>query len=50
MPPWHIDRSAGVQHFTNDMSLTDAEYAERVAKCGEGVTNGGKPAANAQQQ
>ena len=25
MPPWHIDRSVGVQHFKNDMSLTDRQ-------------------------
>ena len=25
MPPWHIDRTVGVQHFKNDMSLTDAQ-------------------------
>jgi hypothetical protein len=25
MPPWHIDRSVGVQKFKNDMSLTDAQ-------------------------
>src|SRR2546423_12084464 len=23
MPPWHIDRSVGIQKFKNDMSLTD---------------------------
>src|SRR6185312_15997636 len=23
MPPWHIDRTVGVQKFKNDMSLTD---------------------------
>src|SRR5260221_6158102 len=23
MPPWHIDKSVGVQHFKNDMSLSD---------------------------
>src|ERR1700735_5407620 len=23
MPPWHIDRTVGVQQFKNDMSLTD---------------------------
>lgn len=27
MPPWHIDRSVGVQAFKNDRSLTDAEIA-----------------------
>jgi hypothetical protein len=27
MPPWHIDRSVGVQKFKNDMSLTDEQVA-----------------------
>ncbi|MBS1816852.1 MAG: hypothetical protein JSU08_02885 [Acidobacteria bacterium] len=27
MPPWQIDRSVGVQKFTNDRSLTDEQYA-----------------------
>ena len=25
MPPWHIDKTVGIQHFANDRSLTDAE-------------------------
>jgi hypothetical protein len=25
MPPWHIDRTVGIQDFKNDRSLTDAE-------------------------
>jgi hypothetical protein len=25
MPPWHIDRTVGIQEFKNDRSLTDAE-------------------------
>ena len=25
MPPWHIDRTVGVQQFKNDMSLNDAQ-------------------------
>src|SRR5664279_717320 len=25
MPPWHIDRTVGVQHFKNDMSLSDEQ-------------------------
>ncbi len=25
MPPWHIDRTVGIQHFINDRSLTDQE-------------------------
>jgi len=36
--------------WMNVVYLTDAEYAERVAKYGEGVTNGVKPVANTQQQ
>src|SRR5688572_22819195 len=23
MPPWHIDKSVGIQHFQNDRSLSD---------------------------
>ncbi|MEQ1727623.1 MAG: cytochrome c [Vicinamibacterales bacterium] len=36
--------------WMNVVYLSDAEYAERVAKYGEGVTNGVKPAAATQQQ
>jgi hypothetical protein len=25
MPPWHIDRTVGIQHFDNDRSLSDAQ-------------------------
>ena len=25
MPPWHIDRTVGIQHFKNDRSLTDQQ-------------------------
>src|SRR4051812_3999667 len=25
MPPWHIDKSVGVQKFKNDISLTDSQ-------------------------
>ena len=27
MPPWHIDKTVGVQKFKNDMSLTDEQIA-----------------------
>ena len=27
MPPWHIDRTIGIQQFKNDRSLSDAEVA-----------------------
>src|SRR5262245_46653812 len=25
MPPWHIDKTVGIQHFANDRSLTDQQ-------------------------
>ena len=31
MPPWHIDRSVGVQKFKNDMSLSDEQVDTIVA-------------------
>jgi len=30
MPPWHIDRTQGIQEFKNDRSLTDEEVATIV--------------------
>ena len=27
MPPWHIDKTVGIQHFQNDRSLTDDQIA-----------------------
>jgi hypothetical protein len=30
MPPWHIDRTLGIQHYKNDRSLSDAEVATIV--------------------
>src|SRR6202047_1840721 len=35
MPPWHIDRSVGVQKFKNDMSLTD-EQVNTIARWVDG--------------
>ena len=40
MPPWHIDRSVGVTHFKNDMSLTDAQVATVVAWVDGGALEG----------
>jgi hypothetical protein len=31
MPPWHIDKSVGIQQFQNDRSLTDAQI-ETISK------------------
>src|SRR5580658_4951377 len=27
MPPWHLDKTVGIQHFQNDMSLADEQIA-----------------------
>ena len=40
MPPWHIDRSVGVQHFKNDMSLSDDQIATIVAWVDQGAPEG----------
>jgi hypothetical protein len=40
MPPWHIDRSVGVQHFKNDMSLTDEQVATIVRWVESGAPQG----------
>jgi len=35
MPPWHIDKTVGIQEFKNDRSLTDAQIAT-IAKWVDG--------------
>jgi hypothetical protein len=40
MPPWHIDRSVGVQKFKNDMSLTDEQVATIVRWVDGGALRG----------
>jgi len=40
MPPWHIDRSVGVQKFKNDMSLTDEQVATIVNWVDQGAPEG----------
>ena len=42
MPPWHIDRSVGVQKFKNDMSLSD-EQVDTIVKWVEGGAVQGDP-------
>jgi len=27
MPPWHLDKTVGIQHFENDISLSDAQIS-----------------------
>jgi len=40
MPPWFIDKNIGVQHFTNDVSLTDQEIATIVKWVDAGAPQG----------
>jgi len=40
MPPWHIDKTVGVQKFKNDMSLTDEQIATVVAWVDQGALQG----------
>jgi hypothetical protein len=40
MPPWHIDRTVGIQDFKNDRSLTDDEVATIVAWVDNGMPEG----------
>src|SRR5438094_316419 len=42
MPPWHIDRSVGVQKFKNDMSLTD-EQVDAIVRWVDGGALQGDP-------
>src|SRR5947199_5165477 len=42
MPPWHIDRSVGVQRFKNDMSLTD-EQVDTIVRWVDGGALEGNP-------
>jgi hypothetical protein len=42
MPPWHIDRSVGVQKFKNDMSLTD-EQVDTIVRWVDGGAPEGDP-------
>jgi hypothetical protein len=40
MPPWFIDKNVGVQHFSNDVSLTDQEIATLVKWVDNGAPQG----------
>ncbi|MBI4478110.1 MAG: hypothetical protein HY654_13125, partial [Acidobacteria bacterium] len=40
MPPWHIDRSVGVQRFKNDMSLSDEQIDTIVRWVDAGAPQG----------
>ena len=40
MPPWHIDKSVGIQHFQNDRSLSEAQIATIVKWVDAGAPKG----------
>jgi hypothetical protein len=40
MPPWHIDKTTGIQKFANDRSLTDAQLSTIVRWVDGGVQKG----------
>jgi hypothetical protein len=42
MPPWHIDRSVGIQKFKNDMSLTDEQVNTIVKWVDQGASEGNR--------
>ena len=42
MPPWHIDKSVGIQDFENDRSLTDAEI-DTIVRWVDGGAPRGNP-------
>jgi hypothetical protein len=40
MPPWHLDRTVGIQHFKNDTSLTDDQIETIVRWVDSGKAQG----------
>jgi hypothetical protein len=40
MPPWHIDKTVGIQHFKNDRSLSDEQIATVLAWVDQGAVKG----------
>jgi len=40
MPPWHVNPQVGIQEFTNDRGLTDAERATILAWVDQGAPEG----------
>src|SRR5262249_11902236 len=44
MPPWHIDKSQGIQRYKNDRSLSDADIATIVKWVAAGAPEGDRKA------
>ena len=42
MPPWHLDKSIGIQHYANDRSLSDKQIRTIVQWVDEGAPLGDK--------
>ncbi|HYA17720.1 MAG TPA: cytochrome c [Bryobacteraceae bacterium] len=42
MPPWHLDKTVGIQEFQNDRSLSDAQIATIVKWVDQGAVLGDK--------
>jgi len=40
MPPWHLDKTVGIQHFSNDRSLNDAQIDTIVKWVDAGAPKG----------
>jgi mono/diheme cytochrome c family protein len=40
MPPWHLDKTVGIQHFANDRSLSDEQIATIVKWVDSGAPQG----------
>jgi len=40
MPPWHLDKTVGIQQFKNDRSLSDAQIAAIVRWVDDGMPEG----------
>src|SRR6186713_2949226 len=42
MPPWHIDKTVGIQHFANDRSLSE-EQIQTIVRWVDGGAQQGNP-------
>src|SRR5882724_13146332 len=40
MPPWHLDKTSGIQHFANDRSLNEDQIATIVKWVDDGAQKG----------
>ena len=43
MPPWYVEKNIGIQHYKNDPSLSDLEFA-KIAKWADSGAPEGNPA------